>query len=350
MSSSAQAELLHRVDRFYERHSAKCVSIAALLVGVASFGGSLIVYMLFGQFFVSLLAFLLIGVSVMYAALYSIVPPTQKLVASKNLIVGALNDPSRIKAVEKKNVVLEDDAGNARDLNQLEQDLWTAIIVPYFMQNTAQMRRPKSAGPGRRLTESEERQMAKRQAQLFELEKSVKQEREQLDKERVELSQQSVLLKEAEDLVVERLNSVERSQAELDQLRDDLANQSSASGQQLSGEEDDLLQRKSQELKAKELELERLRGQLIRDKESVAIQKAELAELQGIAAGGDDAHKAEHLAKRAKELEEAAQDLERRAHYVSEVEDSLVARLNELSEREATVEQGEVESGLRRED
>ncbi len=346
MSSSAQAELLHRVDRFYERHSAKCVSVAALLVGVFSFGGSLVLYMLFERFFVAVLAFLLIGVSVVFVALYSIVPPTKVLLASKNLIVGALNDPARIKAVDEKYVVLEGDDGKSRSLNQLEQHLWASIIVPYFMQNTARMRQRR--GTGRRLTKSEQRQMQERQAQLAELEKSVTQEREQLDQERSELSQRSASLKEAEDLVVERLNSVERSQAELDQLREDLSKQTSASARELSGEDPGMLRRKESELKDKERELEELRSQQRRDRDVVARQKFELAELKDLAASNDEGQKAERLAQRAKELEQAAKDLERRSRYVSEVEDSLVARLDELSEREASIEQDEVESGLRK--
>ncbi|MGB0258853.1 MAG: hypothetical protein ACPGES_09395 [Coraliomargarita sp.] len=347
MSSSAQAELLHRVDRFYESHSRKCVSIAALLVGVSSFGGSLLLYMLFGDFLVAIMAFLLIGVAVVFAALYSIVPPTKKIQVSKNLIVGALNEPSRIKAVERKHVVLENDAGKAVQLNQLEQQLWSSIIVPYFMQNTASMRQRKGAGPGRRLTESEERQMEKRQAQLFDLEKSIKQEREQLEQERSDLSQRSASLKEAEDLVVERLNSVERSQAELEQLREELAGQASPSNLPISDEEAKLLRNKERTLKAKELELDRLRAQLSRDQESLASQKVELADLQELVSTHSEDEKVKRLAIKAKELEEAAQDLERRSRYVSEVEDSLVTRLNELSEREASIEQGEVDSGLR---
>ena len=62
-------------------------------------------------------------------------------------------------------------------------------------------------------------------------------------------------------------------------------------------------------------------------------------------ATGESGSDAERLLSRAKELEEAAQDLERRSRYVSEVEDSLVDRLNEICEREALIEQIEVDSG-----
>ncbi|GEM_PF-4315720 len=56
------------------------------------------------------------------------------------------------------------------------------------------------------------------------------------------------------------------------------------------------------------------------------------------------------LEKKSSELETAARELEERTKYVNYVEDSLVDRLNELTRREAELEQKEINSGIHGDD
>lgn len=53
------------------------------------------------------------------------------------------------------------------------------------------------------------------------------------------------------------------------------------------------------------------------------------------------------LQKRLEQLERDAQDIEARSTYVTHVENTLVERLNHLSEREASIEQQEIDKGIR---
>lgn len=86
-------------------------------------------------------------------------------------------------------------------------------------------------------------------------------------------------------------------------------------------------------------ELNQLKGDLIRTSDS--------EDAPGLTADQSLAIREQALAEQLRKLKEATDELEARTQYVNEVEDSLVDRLNQISEREAFVEQGEINAGLR---
>lgn len=350
-STSKKAELLQRVDRFYERHSAQRVALAALLGGVISIFGTFLLYFLTVNFVYTLGFFFIFSMLVLHIAFYVLVAPTKQLTESKELILGALNDPSLIQSAEQKKVVLADAEGKLRELNTLEQHLWSTMIVPYFMKNTASLRSGGGRGGARRMSKSELEQLENRKSRLVEMENSIQEERDRLESERDHLAAQTDELKKAEGLVIERLTSVERSEAELEQLRENLADYATKAGGTPAADTD----KREKQLRTKEAELERLKQQLEEDRSIVEQQKTELNQLKGeilsqassefdsLDEEGVLSSRMEQLEEKARKLEEAAREVEQRSRYVTEVEDSLVARLNELSEREARIEQGEEE-------
>lgn len=344
---SKKAELLQQVDRFYERHSAQRVAIASLFGGVISIFGTFLLYFLTVNFLFALGFFFIFSLMVLHVAFYVMVPPTQQLVKSKGLILAALNDPSLIQSAEQRKVVLLDRDGKACELSEMEQQLWSTMIVPYFMKNTSTLRRRSGKRSARKLTNSELEQMEKRKAQLIEMERTIEQERQLLEAERNLLVAQNEELKKAENMVIERLTSVERSEAELEQLRENVQIEQGSSGSGANSEA------REHQLRKKEAELESLKGQLEEDRMIVQQQKTELNQLKGeiLAQASNDAESLDEegvltsrmaqLEHKASELEAAARELEERSRYVTQVEDSLVSRLNQLSEREARIEQNE---------
>lgn len=372
--SSDKTTLLQRVDRFYEKHSASRVAVAALLVGISAFGAALICYYFTYNFFISLGSFAIVAIIVINFALYLVVPPIRALNESKSLIIAALNDPGRIQTVNSRKVVLADDSGNLKMLSHVEQKVWTTIVVPYFMQHTTNVRAPKSGkSTGRSLTVSEQKQLKSQKAEILEMEHHMKEEKARIEAERAKVMQERTRIDAdkreiesrneellmAENMVIDRLNEVDRSQAELEQLREDVE-RSMATSKNSSSVDLEAAAQKEAALKAKEQELELLKQQLEEDQQIVASQKTELNQLKGeiIAEGetklklklkgepdsppqNDLLTREQQLEARALELEKAARELEERTRYVSEVEDSLVNRLNDMSEREAFIEQGE---------
>lgn len=346
---------MQKVDRYFERYSAQRVALASLIGGIVSIFGTFLLYFLTVQFLLTLGFFVVFSLMVLHIAFYVLVPPTQKLVESKQLILGALNDPSLIQSSEEKKVVLADASGATRELNQLEQRIWSTAIVPYFMKNAVSFRRRSKTRSSRKVSDSDLAQMEKRKAQLVEMENELQKERDQLEGERNMLAAQNDELKKAESLVIECLTSIERSQVEFDQMRENLAAERAAAVD--APKDADAAQREKQ-LQAKEQELERLKEQLEEDRSIVAHQKTELNQLKGEilsqantemdSADGESAlsERMAQLEERARQLEEAAREVEARTRYVTEVEDSLVSRLNELSEREARVEQDEEDHGI----
>ncbi len=350
-STSTITELEKRIDRYYEKYSSKCVMAAAVVGGGISITATCAVYFLSLNPFIATGVFCGVSLLTMNLALVFVVPPTEKLKQSRDLIVGAVRHPTRIKSTDSAKVVLADRFGEMQPLSRIEDRVWRTIILPHLIkERTLGGELPSEAKSPRKLTESERKYVDQRRKEILEMEKTLKAERERLENDRIEYEQSVAELKRAEDLVIDRLNEIERAEAELELLREVAQEASSSRAQDSSQLAEDFKQKESA-LRTKEAELEGLREILEKDREAVVAQQMELGERQGTMeprAGSADADRVKVLEERIRELERASEDLEQRSLYVSDAENSLIQRLDELTLREASLEQNEVNAGLRR--
>ena len=326
-------DLERKVDRFYQRHSSRRVGIAALIVAISSVVAALLVYMVWQRIALSLIVFGVSGLITINLVMYAIVPRSSQLKASRDFLIAALQDPARIREAGLHEVRLVDDAGVTRELKGLEMRVWQRLIIPYCIKKSTidneNAPRPRKRRFSRGSSSAKERKdLARQRAELVAMERKIHMERERLDEDRQDLEQRSLELQQAEDMVVERLNHVERAQVEIQQLREDLEQDAARN----VGANAEALREKETALHAKEQELVLLRTQLAEDRRRAEVQKDALTQVQP-----------------GKALEDVSTEpeLDERIRYVDEVEDQLIARLHELSEREAAVEQLEINAGLR---
>jgi hypothetical protein len=342
------ADLEKRIGHFYEAHSVKRVAIAALLVGVISRGVSWATYYFTVNAYFAIGAFAVSSLIAVNVAMLAIVPPTKQLADSKALLLGALKDPQRIKSVEKKMVKVANDHGHVRVLNSLEQMLWEAMVIPYFMKMNSGGGAISAKAKGAKVSPTEQEVMEQRKAQLVAHEQELLAEREKLNTERAELEARSKLLKKEQDQLENRISRVEASEEDLVRLKVNLKRRMLENeNREVDGEEARLVQEKEAELKAKELALESVKQELADDRGRLVAQQTTLDESLQSSHLHEQAVSSESTETKIKELEARESEIEERMLYVASVENDLIDRLNQLSEREASVEQTEVEAGLR---
>ncbi|MGZ0657132.1 hypothetical protein ACWPKO_04350 [Coraliomargarita sp. W4R53] len=350
------AELEQAIHRFYERYSVKRIAIATFIVGVLSLAVSLAVYWGFGSGLFAALGGLFFGFIGINVAFLTIVPPASSLNKSKKLICEAIKEPTRIKSYDMHKVQLADSKGNVQVLGARDLELWSSLVVPYLIEFQASGKQLSRKKPPRKLTASERKYIEQRRKEVLEMEKKIEEERKDLDNDRRELEIRSIDLRQAEELVIERLTGVEQAEAEIEQLKIVAAERADVSTAAYDAK---VAAAKVDELRAKELELENLKACLAEDRRSFENQKVELNRLEksvtrspfGKVKETLDPQSVEAreaaLEARMKRIEEEAQVLEKRANYLTDSENSLIERLDALSEREAHVEQSEVDAGLR---
>lgn len=345
------------IERFYERYSAKRIAVATLLVGVLSLVMALVVYWGFESGILAALGGLFFGFIGINIAFLCIVPPAKALTDSKRLISQAIREPARIKSYDMQKVLLLDSKGKEHALKARDLAVWTSLVVPYLIESQARGGQPLRKKPQRKLTASERKYIEQRRKEVLEMEEKIEKERKSLEHDRRELEMRSVDLKQAEELVIERLTGVEQAEAELEQLKIVAAERANESA---SAYDAKVAAAKAEELRVKESELSGLKRQLAEDRRNFESQKAEMTKLQAAAtrspfgtahepvgAQSVEAREAA-LEARMKKLEEEAQALESRANYLTDSENSLIERLDALTEREANIEQSEVDAGLRK--
>ncbi|WPJ94438.1 hypothetical protein SH580_13445 [Coraliomargarita algicola] len=351
------AELEKAIDRFYERYSAQRIAVATLMVGVLCLAVSLAVYWGFGSGIYAALSGLLFGVIGINIAFLSIVPPANALTQSKRLICKAIREPSCIRSYDMHKVQLVDPKGKVHTLGARELKVWTSLVVPYLIESQARGVQPSRKKPQRKLTASERKYIEQRRKEVLAMEKKIEDERKNLENDRRELEIRSMDLKQAEELVIERLTGVEQAEAELEQLKIVAAERADVAATAYDAK---AAAAQADELRAKELELTELKQQLAEDRRNFESQKAEMSKLQAAAtrspfgkikeptgAQSLEAREAA-LEARVRKLEEEAQALESRASYLTDSENSLIERLDALVEREAHIEQSEVDAGIRK--
>jgi len=350
------AALEDAIARFYERYSTKRIALATFVVGLLSLVVSLAVYWALGSGLFAAIAFLFVGFIGINVAFLTIVPPASSLNQSRNLITKAIQDPARIKSYDMQQVQLADSKGKIHTLGARERGVWTSLVVPYLIECQAHGEQPTRKPSQRPLTASERKYIEQRRKEVLEIEKKIEDERKNLDKDRRELEMRSADLKQAEELVIARLNGVEEAEAELEQLKIVAAERADVDAAAYDAK---AAKAKAVELRAKEVELAELKERLAQDRQSFESQKADLQRLKkdvtrspfptskGATDQSIEAREAA-LVARQKQLEEEAQSLETRSSFVSDSENSLIERLDALTEREAHIEQSEIDAGLRR--
>lgn len=362
--SSATVKLEKRIERYFEHYSSKRIALAAGVVGMATLVSALLVYLTTQNGFATVGAFLVVGLISVNGAMLMIVPPTRQLTESRSLLINAVQQPSLIKRVDRKVVMIADKKGKVHTLRKYEQRAWDQIVTPFFFN--------ASASRGRVIRQALEAEkqgnkleaMEARRKELEAQESKFQEAQKRLESERAEMDRRSQELMDAENMVIERLSQVELAEAQMAQLKEDLDSAMNRQSTHGTGSVSDaVMKEKEAELKAKESEIEALKRDLLEDRQIVSQQKTELNQMKGEilrdlekATGGtvnaQDLDAAQLLQQkldaRARELEAAARELDERSRYVDEAEESLVQRLGQLTEREAHLQQGEINAGLRR--
>lgn len=363
----SQAELEQRVDRYYQKYSARRVALATILVGICSIASSLVVYSLTLNEIWAIGCFGVVSLVGINVAMFLIVPPTKQLNSSRKFIMEAMAEPSRIHTVSKAKIKITDGSGKVRTLNKMEKALWEDLLLPHMLKlgqkgvNPAHKRKEEESSLS--LTRAELKILEKEKAELKAREQELEGERSRLSSERDNLDRRSEELRNAEEVVIAQLTQIETTEAELAQLRDDIEWRTAQQSGSADAEQIAAIAAKEDELRAKEAELEARKTQMEADRQKLEDQKREFGAEAGqvqpklrLKKPGTEAEasyelnnklKEEELEARLKEIEAAAAELEERSRYVQSVEDSLIDRLNALTEREASVEQSEVNAGLR---
>jgi DNA repair exonuclease SbcCD ATPase subunit len=352
------AQLERKIEKFFDAYSAKCLAKATFVVGLSSIGAAFIAYFLSLNAFIAAGAFLLFGLIMVNVAIFAFVPPTRQLTESRALLINAVNRPSLISNVDKKNVVISNKSGEKRLLNSYEQKAWDSIIMPFFFRATASSEKLFKQSSLVRSKKEELEALEARHLMREVEEKQLLELKAQIEAERTELERRNSEISTAEEMVISRLTAVETAEVQIAQLRDDL----NADTQRASAKPDDTaLKDKESKLQAKESEVEALKLRLLEDRRIVEQQKTELNQMKGDMLRDadldidspnsenkpEDMSLEDSLKARENQLETMARELEERSRYVDSVEESLVERLGQLTEREAYLEQGEINQGIR---
>jgi hypothetical protein len=286
---NAIQELEASISRYYEKYSARKVATAAAGVGVFTFGLSYLSYVITTTGWIAIIVFGLVGLVSINLSLIFIVPPSSKIRAASELIFAAIREPSRIKAFDINGVKLADKEGNVHTLSGVDLEVWRNMVIPYFVQSQASGHAPVQAREGRRMTASERKYIEQRRREVLEIEQKLESERKLLERKRMEMDSRSQELKDLERTVTAMMAKAEK----IDSKALDSANAE-----------------REAEFKKREAELQKLQEQIQRE----------------------------------------SAELEERSQYVTSVEDSLVEKMNELTAREASLEMGEINAGLRSDD
>jgi hypothetical protein len=290
MVKNSEIDLLEaRIARFFEKYSARRVAGAAFLSGILTLGIALLVLNFTASVFYTLVAFGLAGFVTTNLAFLFMVPSVEELTAGRDMICGAIRNPSRIKKFDTKRVELADRDGKVRGLSNFELKLWSTTVVPFLIKQQRKVKQiEKIVLKDDTVTAAERKEIDDRRREVFEAEKRIESERKQMEDQ----------YRKIEEKMAE-LSRAEGQAAELDARSGDL--------------DDEALEKAKKE-----------------QEEKIAAREREIAELR-------------------KALEDERADLEERSAYVTTVEESLVDRLNELTSREAEIEQGEINAGIRSE-
>jgi hypothetical protein len=349
------ADLEKSITRYYDQFLAKRLALAAFAVGLLVLVSALAAYWALTSGLLAACVGFVVGFIGINLAFITIVPPSSSIKEVKQLIFGALREPARIKSYDMKKVKILDAKGRLHTLKARELRIWTSLVVPYLIHYniSGDKAAPRKV---RTLTASERKYIEQRRQEVLEMEQKIKEERESLERDREEIEMRGADLKEAEEMVIARLTGIERAEAEIEQLKLITAERADAEAGSYDAK---AAEAKAEKLREKEKELSEMKERLAEERQSFEQQKADMDRLKtsvtrspfvGVTASSAEQSVAEReaaLEARQRELEAAACELEKRADFVADSENSLIERLDALSHREATIEQGEIEAGIR---
>ncbi|MFQ3225618.1 MAG: hypothetical protein ACI8Z5_001881 [Lentimonas sp.] len=360
------------VGMYFERNASRCLIRAVVFSLILAAVLAFVTFWVSSSRMASISAFGFVGFLSLNVLFLKLVPSSKRQQQSYALIMAAAKNPERIEDLRPGVIAVRTERGQTHELNSVEKRAWQELVLPFLCKVHSKTMSDQKSVVGHVLTRSEMIQLNEQREAIKHDEARIQQDRLQLATKRKDISAlqerlidgerelqharediqlRSESLGQAEDLVISRLSEIEVAEAQMEQMEENL-NAQQSSGQLSSSDE--------ARLKRKEDELDALRLGLQEDKHAVEMQKTELNQIKGeliresgVDAGPDlspeDSLRLREQALKAQlcKLKEATTELETRSHYVQKVEDSLIDRLNSMSEREAFIEQGEVDAGLR---
>ncbi len=352
MSTERRLEGLDRsIAKYFERHASRCLIRALAVCLVISALVTALVFFVSGSKPISIMVFGGCGVLSLNASFIFFVPSSKRRVESRKLLVSAAKEPALIEDLRPGVIAIRRAGGETQELKAVEHTIWKELVVPFLCKIHSTAVAEQKAATGRVMTSSEIRQLNQERKALHEAQARLADEEQHLQVARKEIEEQAQSLQDAEEMVISRLSEIEVAEAEMAQMRDDIESARTTTSATPGSEE---------RLKQKESALDALRLSLQEDKKAVEAQKTELNQLKGdlirnqfpqdgLPVSSDDSltQREKELEEQMRQLREAQQKLDERSQYVDEVENSLIDRLNQMSEREAHVEQSEVNAGLR---
>ena len=261
-----------------------------------------------------------------------------------------LRHPGAIVKSSLRRVVIRNEDGISVKFSRNERKIWQDVVSPFLIMHPVAMSEYESMTGGSGATSGAAGDLQAELNALISFKKRLEAEQEDLEGRNLALSA-------AEEMVIDRLYTVEVAEAQLEQLKVEAAEcVSDRNAADLS-----------KRLKDKEFEIEKLKTNLREDQNIVLTQKTELNQLKGelirdfeqepgemrgprvarapveALTDGDQAKMLDKL----KNIECLGEQLRERDVHLMEAENILIKRLEEISEREAYLEQHEVEAGIR---
>lgn len=263
------------------------------------------------------------------------VPVEEKQNSQVAAIFNAMLNPDAVAKATKKQVELSYQSGEI-SLDKVNVRLWHKVVVPYtcflkaYQSHSERLRRNLALDDLKRLRLQRE--------DITELRDQLAQAKEALATKQKEMDEQSVMLRQAEDMVIDRLHQIEVAEAEVAQLKEnaEYVEQDSSATRASFNET---------QIQEKEHLIEQLRSDLLEDKRIVEQQKTELNQLKGELLA--QAKSADLSIPSEFEMSNDSNGSDDGDAYIKQIEEELIARLDALSEREAAVEQREINAGMR---
>jgi hypothetical protein len=303
----------------------------------------------------------LLGV-VMYGVLMRTFPTQGEQIRVAALMLRALDNPAVIKLSSSSKVILRE-GDTDLVLSPMFRNVWGSTFCPYLTEKHNEALEALHAAEERQHLEDLAAQARDhvRRKQLDAQRTGIEASRMELDVLREDMDARDQELVAAKSALGASLDKVNLAKEELAGLRE----HDFTTTEKLEQREQEITTQE-QEITTQEQELRKLQRQLGDDKEIVERQKTELNQLKGEmlkqgvqAATPNSADTAESdtnqpLATREaalRDLEATLQaeklELEGRSEYIQTVEENLINQMQGLTEREAYVEQAEINSGLR---
>lgn len=187
--ASSTKQMEKSIERYFERYSTKRIALAAFVVGVLTIGLTYVSYAMTAHMLIATLVFAVVGFLSVNLSMIFIVPPSEKLEKSRELIFMALRDSSRIKASDGKKVKIVDKVGTIHSLKGVDLAVWNSHVLPHLMQQQGDGSSGVKLNTDRKLTVSERKYIEGLHREVKTIEKKIAKERRALDALRWEVDE-----------------------------------------------------------------------------------------------------------------------------------------------------------------